>query len=164
MEAGKVKEKQKKIKKFSANRSLNPAFFLSKREKVEIKNAIIQAENETSGEIRVQIAKKVQHDIMQEAKRVFEKIGMIETKERNGILIYFAVKDRKFAILGDKGIHEKMGDAAWNTIASAMQEYFKNNDFAGGLSFGIGRIGEALKTHFPHQKDDINELPDDISY
>ncbi len=108
--------------------------------------------------------RKVRNDIMKEAAGTFEKIGMTNTRLRNGVLIYFVVKHRKFAILGDKGIHEKIGDNLWNEIAKRMAEFFRENDFSGGLSYGIGRIGEVLKEHFPCQVNNENELPDDISF
>ncbi len=151
-------------KNIKIKRSNNPVLFFSAREKEHIKQAVIAAEKETSGEFRVHVAKSVKEDIMKETALVFERIGMTKTKLRNGVLVFFAVKNKRFAILGDSGIHKKMGDKSWKKITEEMQEYFKKDDFAGGIAFGIEKIGKTLKKHFPYKSDDVNELPDDISY
>ncbi len=151
-------------RKIIVKRPNNPFFFFSAKEKIHIIKSIEEAEKETSGEIRVHLAKTSGGDIMKAAHSVFLRIGMTETKHRNGVLIFFAVKDRRFAILGDAGIHEKMGDDCWAEIASKMEKYFRNDDFAGGISHGIRMIGDALKEHFPNKAGDTNELPNDISF
>jgi len=145
-------------------RSSEPRNFFSSREKSHIIKCIKEAEKETSGEIRVHIVKKVKGDILHDASRTFERIGMTKTHLRNGVLIFFSIKNRKFAILGDSGIHEKMGDECWKEISAKMEKHFRNDDFAGGIEYGIGRIGAALKEHFPYKPVDENELPDDISF
>jgi len=144
-------------------RSSNPAFFFSKKEKLAIVEAIKEAEKNCSGEIRVHVAKSVKSDVIKEAIGTFEKIGMTKTKLRNGVLIFFAVKNRQFAIIGDKGINEKLGEDFWKDTAAEMEKFFKNGNFVEGMTYGIRRIGEILKTHFPYQRDDVNELPDEIS-
>ncbi len=144
-------------------RSDNPVFFFSKKEKTAIVKAIKEAEKNCSGEIRVHIAKSVKEDIIKEAIETFEKIGMARTKLRNGVLIFFAVKNRQFAIIGDKGIHEKLGEDFWKETAKEMEKFFRNGNFAEGMTYGIRRIGEILKAYFPYQMDDVNELPDEIS-
>lgn len=145
-------------------RPVHPVLFFSKKEKEHIKNSIEAAEKYTSGEIRVHIAGSVKNDVIIEAKDTFEKIGMTNTIHRNGVLIFFAIRNRSFAIIGDSGIHQKIGDDQWKEIAMEMQSYFRKDDFAGGLEYGIKRIGQVLSIHFPHNKDDLNELPDDISF
>ena len=146
------------VKKFKTY----PAAFFSKEERERIVRAIREAEQETSGEICVYLERKARGDLLAHAKRVFEKIGMTKTEKRNGVLIYLSLRDRAFAILGDKGIHEKVGDGFWQGIVEVLQERFSKNDFAAGLESGIHKIAEKLKTHFPWKPGDKNELPDRI--
>ena len=145
------------------NRSDNPAHFFSEIEKKEIIEAIQSAENQTSGEIRLHLEKKSKGKIFERAVKVFQKIGMHKTAQRNGVLIYLATTDHQFVILGDQGIHEVVPENFWNDIADLMTEKFKKNKFSEGLCEGITLIGEKLKSHFPIQDDDVNELSDDIS-
>ena len=121
------------------------------------------AEKQTSGEIRLHLEKKSKSNIYGRAVKIFRKIGMDQTAQKNGVLIYFATTDHKFVILGDKGIHEVVPENFWNDIADLMAEKFKQNQFSEGLREGITRIGEKLRSHFPFQEDDVNELSDDIS-
>ncbi len=138
-------------------------FFTKEEEKV-ITDAIKTAENNTSGEIRVHVENYDKDDVLDRAVYWFEKLGMHKTKERNGVLFYLAVDARKFAILGDSGINAKVPEGFWDEIKDTMVEYFKEGKFAEGLAKGILMAGEQLKKYFPHQKDDINELSDEISY
>ena len=144
-------------------RRLHPKQFFTKEEKDRIIRLIRDAESKTSGEIRVYLEHKSKDELMSRAKKVFEKIGMTKTKHRNGVLIYFSLHERSFAILGDKGIHEKVRDNFWKDIVSKMQVSFSRDDFAGGLEAGIQEIGKNLKAYFPRETEDINELPDEIS-
>ena len=89
---------------------------------------------------------------------------MHKTELRNGVLFYLAVKDRKFAILGDSGINAVTPDNFWDDIKQRMAGHFAEKDFTGGLREGILMAGDALKEQFPHQKDDVNELSDEISF
>ena len=143
-------------------RKSSPKKFFSKREKDRIVYAIRHAEDKTSSEIRVYLEHKAEADVLEHAKKVFEKLGMTHTRHRNGVLIYFSLRDQHFAILGDQGIHEKVGDGFWKSIVSEMQIYFSKNDFVGGLETGIREIGSKLKKHFPRGSGDINELPDKL--
>ena len=145
-------------------RSSEPAFFLSKNEQKAVIKAIQDAEKDCSGEIRVHIARWTARDVMTEAQKIFLELDMTQTKLRNGILIYFSIQNRAVSILGDSGIDEKMGPDLWKDTARTMEEFFKKDEFADGLVYGIHRIGAILKTHFPHQIDDVNELPDTISF
>ncbi|MBN1354093.1 MAG: TPM domain-containing protein [Candidatus Omnitrophica bacterium] len=145
-------------------RSHIPSLFLSKEEKKMIIDAIGEAEKNTSGEIRVHLEAKSSGDVLQHAKKVFEKLKMTHTAARNGTLIFLCVRDKKFAIIGDRGIHDKVPENFWRDVSSLMQEYFKKDLFAEGLAEGIKMVGEKLKVYFPYQKDDVNELPDDISF
>ncbi|HWA87105.1 MAG TPA: TPM domain-containing protein, partial [Opitutus sp.] len=124
--------------------------------------AIGAAEKRTSGEIRVLLAKHKAADPVETAKRHFERLGMTKTAARNGVLIFLAPASRNFAVIGDTGVHEKCGEGFWQELAKAMTEHFKRGDFTAGLVHGIERAGALLAEHFPRQKDDVNELPDEI--
>ena len=141
-----------------------PMFFFSKKEKERILAAIREAEKNTSGEIRVHLEYKTKGPVYGHAQKVFQKIGMTKTSGRNGVLIFLATRNKKFAVLGDVGINEKVPEGFWNDVVGIMQEHFKQNKFAEGISEAAVRIGEKLKAHFPHQASDKNELPDGISY
>ena len=137
--------------------------FLTKEEEQEIVEAIGIAEKNTSGEIRVHIEKENAIAPIDRAVEVFRNLHMENTKERNGVIIYVAVKSKHFAIYGDKGIHDIVGDDFWNSTKDVMANHFKNGNFKQGLIDGILKAGEQLKTHFPHQDDDTNELSNEIS-
>ncbi|PWD99919.1 TPM domain-containing protein [Marinilabilia rubra] len=136
----------------------------TEEQKGRIVEAIKEAELNTSGEIRVHIEKSCPEDVMDRAAFMFEKLKMHKTELRNGVLFYLAVKDRKFAILGDAGINIKVPEGFWDNIKETMVNHFKEGDFAGGLTKGVLMSGEQLKNHFPYQTDDVNELSDDISF
>jgi uncharacterized membrane protein len=138
--------------------------FLSEQDKESILAAINSAEHETSGEIRIHMEMSCKGDILDCAAHVFKKLGMHNTKERNGVLIYIAIENRKFAIIGDAGINSKVPADFWESTKNTMTDYFKKNDFVGGITHGIKSAGEHLKKYFPHKANDVNELPDDISY
>jgi uncharacterized membrane protein len=137
--------------------------FLSAAEEQEIVEAIKVAEKNTSGEIRVHLEKKTDLDVMQRTLEVFEKLEMHKTKDSNGVLIYVAVKDKKFVIYGDKGINEKVKTTFWDATKEVIQSHFKNGNFKQGLIDGILQAGEELKHHFPYQDDDTDELSNEIS-
>ncbi len=128
--------------------------------------AIQEAERNTSGEIRIHLENRTKPDrsIMLQAAKAFNHLGMDDTEQHNGVMIYFAVEDQRFAILADRGINEVVPAGFWNDIAQQMSERFKREEFVQGLTEGVHAIGEQLKQYFPYQADDINELPDEISY
>jgi len=130
----------------------------------DIQLAIENAELNTSGEIRVHLTKNCKQDVLKKSKQVFEKLKMHQTELRNGVLIFLAVEDRKFAIIGDKGINDLVEANFWDSIRNQMIEEFKKEQFTVGLCQGIEMIGKKLKTNFPHQKDYTNELTNDISF
>ena len=142
----------------------NAITILNREEDHRVVEAIKQAERNTSGEIKVHIENRCKGDVEERSLVVFNKLKLNETKLRNGVLIYLAVRDHKFAILGDEGINNVVGQGFWNDVKDLMLSHFKENHFAEGLEQGIQRCGEKLKTYFPYQSDDINEIPDDISY
>lgn len=130
----------------------------------QVVQAVEQAELNTSGEVRVHVDDNCKGDVLDRAAFVFEKLEMHKTELRNGVLFYLAVADRKFAILGDAGINQKVPGNFWDEIKNDVITHFKDGDFAGGLSAGIIKAGEQLKAHFPYQEDDVNELDDEISF
>lgn len=132
--------------------------------KQQVVKAIEQAELNTSGEVRVHVDDNCKGEVLDRAVYVFEKLDMHKTELRNGVLFYLAVQDRKFAILGDAGINKAVPADFWEEIKSDVIGHFKNGDFAGGLSAGIIKAGEQLKSHFPYQDDDVNELDNEISF
>ena len=138
--------------------------FFSAEEKQQILDAIAQAEHSTSGEIRLHMERHCTIDVLDRAAYIFEKLDMHQTAQRNGVLFYLAVLDRKFAILGDAGINKVVPANFWDEIKEIMLGYFKEGKFTDGLSKGILMAGEQLKANFPHKGDDKNELSDEISF
>ncbi|OQX80097.1 MAG: hypothetical protein B6D61_02475 [Bacteroidetes bacterium 4484_249] len=138
--------------------------YFTKEEKEDITFAIKNAELDTSGEIRVHIENTCKGDAKDQAAFIFKKLKMHKTELRNGVLFYLAVKNRKFAILGDIGINQKVPENFWDDIRDTMLDHFRDNNFVDGLVEGIAMAGKQLKEHFPYQSDDVNELPDDISF
>lgn len=137
----------------------------SSEQKKRIKAAIEEAELNTSGEIRVHLENHCKSEnVLDRAAQVFAQLKMHETEARNGVLVYMAVKDHKFAIIGDGGINAKVEEDFWDTTKEKMLARFKAGELTQGLVDGILCAGERLKQYFPYQKDDINELSDDISF
>ena len=143
-----------------------PQDFFSQKEKDQITEAIKTAETKTSGEIRVFIENKCKYpDALDHAKELFSELKMEATQERNGVLIYVAIKDRKLAVYGDKGIHDKLGDKYWNNAVKTMVSQFTSSNYAKGIEGMILSVGDALKQHFPYNADtDTNELSDEIVF
>ena len=137
--------------------------FLSKAEEQEIVLAIVEAEKNTSGEIRVHIEEHTEKSPLDRAQEVFFELKMDETQDRNGVLFYVCVSDKKFAILGDKGINEAVESDFWDCTKDTVIANFKEGNFKKGLVEGILRAGERLKKYFPFQSDDTNELSNEIS-
>ena len=138
--------------------------YFTKEEKEDITLAIKNAELDTSGEIRVHIENTCKGDAKDQAAYLFEKLSMHKTELRNGVWFYLAVKNRKFAILGDVGINQKVPENFWDNIRDTMLGRFRENKFTDGLVEGITMAGKQLKEHFPYQTDDVNELSDEISF
>jgi uncharacterized membrane protein len=138
--------------------------FFSKADQDKIVLAIKNAELNTSGEIRVHLEPNCSNDLVTRAKEVFEELKMHETELKNGVLFYLAYLDKKFAIIGDAGIHAKVTDSFWNEEKELMTNYFKQKKFTEGLCLAIENAGNKLKEHFPFKSDDTNELSNDISF
>lgn len=141
------------------------ARILSKEQEKTVMNAIKEAENNTSGEIRVHIEDRCKiGDPIKRAIEMFGELHMHETELKNGVIVYVAIKDHKLAVWGDEGIHKKVGQNFWNDVLATLQKYFSAKDYETGLSEAILMIGDNLKEYFPYQSNDVNELSDDISY
>ena len=137
---------------------------LSASDKQLLVQAIQNAEKTTSGEIRVFVESHLNKvDALTRAQQIFIKNKMQKTEQRNGVLLYVALEDKKLAVFGDQGIHEKVGDAYWNQQVQIMLSHFKSENYVTGLTEVILAIGEALTSHFPYDRsNDVNELSDEI--
>jgi uncharacterized membrane protein len=140
--------------------------YFSPEENEQITAAIQQAEQQTSGEVRVFVEGRCRYmDALDRAFEIFQNLKMNETADRNAVLVYVAIKDRQLAIYGDEGIHRKLGSAYWGQQVAKMIKEFNRENYAEGLSKCVFDVGEALKSNFPYDKvTDKNELPDDIVF
>ncbi|MEM9051490.1 MAG: TPM domain-containing protein [Bacteroidota bacterium] len=138
--------------------------FFSESGKSQITEAIADAENMTSGEIRVHIERKCPEDVLDRAAFLFEKLEMYKTELRNGVLFYISFEDHKLAILGDAGINAVVATDFWNETKNLLVNAFKKGEYSKGLSEGIRLAGVQLKEHFPVAKNDVDELSNDISF
>ncbi len=136
---------------------------LSPEDLERVRDAVRQAEGRTSGEIRVHLDDTIVDDVLDHAAFVFEELGMHRTNERNGVLIYVSVAQRRAAVVGDAGINERLPAGYWNETLGVILEQFKADRYVEGLCMGVQRLGEQLRTHFPRAADDRNELSDDVS-
>jgi len=131
----------------------------------KIKDAIREAEQKTSGEIRVSIAPFFYGKVRPVAEKAFLRLRMTNTRQRNGILFFIVPARRRFVVLGDEGIHVKVGQKFWEQIVTAMSEKFRKGEFTEGIIKGIKEVGEHLAAHFPYDPlTDVNELPDDVDF
>lgn len=137
--------------------------FLTKAEEAEVVEAIRLAEKNTSGEIRVHLEKETSIAPIERAVEVFHELGMDTTQLRNGVIIYVAVKSKKFAIYGDQGINDKVEDDFWDCTKDIMVNHFKTGNNVQALVEGIHNAGEQLKKYFPFDENDTNELSNEIS-
>jgi uncharacterized membrane protein len=138
--------------------------FFNAEEQQLLIDAITQAELKTSGEIRVHLENFSFRNEIKSAEKIFVKLKMHETDARNGVLIYIATLSRKIAVVGDVGIHQKLGDAFWQALVSKLIQQFKDNKKAAALAEAIVECGEQLGKFFPRKSDDTNELSNSISY
>ncbi|MBQ9585375.1 MAG: TPM domain-containing protein [Muribaculaceae bacterium] len=138
--------------------------FISIPDQGRVVDAIGDAEKMTSGEIRVHLTPKCGNDVMRDAIKTFNRLKMYKTRHRNGVLIYMAFESRKFAILGDAGINAVVPENYWENEKDTLLEHLKAGDPATGLCKVIASVGEKLKSFFPIEDDDENELSNEISY
>lgn len=139
--------------------------FFDAEEQALIASAIRKAERSTSGEIRVYVESRCSYmDALDRAVELFGQMGMQETKERNAVLVYVAVRDHQLAVFGDEGIHQKVGTEYWQQEVGKMIRDFNRDDYAKGIADCVEDIGQALQHHFPYTNQDKNELSDDIAF
>jgi uncharacterized membrane protein len=143
---------------------MKPKAFLIQLDEANLVAAIAEAERKTSGEIRVFLSHRKPEDAVAAAQRAFDQLGMARTRERNGVLIFVAPRVRKFAVIGDAGVHQHCGPEFWTALAAEMSGHFRKAEFTIGIAHGIRKAGELLARHFPRQPDDVNELPDDLAH
>jgi uncharacterized membrane protein len=137
---------------------------LSEDQQSEVLLAIKEAELKTSGEIRVHVESHCEGHPVERAKVLFFDLGMDQTDLQNGVLLYLAIKDRKYAIIGDKGIDAKVPLEFWETIRDEMRPILVKHEYGKALALGVSRIGKVLVESFPYKEGDVNELTNDISY
>ena len=136
--------------------------FLKQLRHDDIVAAIRGAEAITSGEIRVFISRKDVSEPVEVAKEHFIRMKMAETQERNGVLIFVAPRTRKFAVIGDEGVHRKCGNKFWTALTAEMSDRFRESKFSEGIIHGVKSAGKILAEHFPRRADDKNELSDEV--
>lgn len=138
--------------------------FFTREQQLQIRDAIKEAESETSGEIRVHIETSLTGNVLDRAAWIFRHIRMHETDDRNGVLFYLAVRNKEFAVIGDAGINSRVPEGFWDSVKDTIGSNFREGRYCEGIVEGVLLAGRQLKEHFPHRKDDVNELPDDISF
>lgn len=143
---------------------MRPEDLLTADQQATVVDAVRFAEKGTSGEIRIHIDGKCPNSPLKRAEEVFYRLGMHNTALRNGVLIYLASESKVFAIIGDKGINERVPEHFWEDVLEGMGKHFKEGRFTEGLAEAAITVGRKLKTYFPYSSDDINEQPDEISF
>lgn len=143
---------------------MSPSKYFTSEQKDAMVAAIQQAEKDTSGEIRIHFENHTRKAVLDRAAQVFAELKMHKTAQRNGVLVYVALEDHKLAILGDAGINAKVPADFWDEIKNSMVEKFKAGQVCEGVCEAVIAAGQQLKAFFPYQTDDVNELPDDISF
>lgn len=136
----------------------------SEEDQALIIHAINLAESKTSGEIRLAVESRCKSTAMERAAYYFNRLGMQKTALRNGVLIYIAIADHQFAIIGDQGINRKVPSQFWEKTKDLMAQHFREGKIVQGLIVGIEHAGEQLSQYFPAAPDDINELPNNILF
>lgn len=138
--------------------------FLNPGQREALVSCVRKAEMMTSGEIRIHIDNRCGEDPKEKALKTFHRLGMSQTVNKNGVLIYIASESRKFVVLGDKGINEVVPHDFWKDVSLVIAEHFATGDYVRGLEKAVLMIGEKLKAFFPYDENaDVNELSDDIS-
>ena len=137
--------------------------FLSEDDLAAVTRAVAEAEAHTSAEVRVHLDHSCGGDALHRAIKVFEKLGMHKTAARNGVLVYISVTDRKLAVIGDKAIHERVGEAYWQGLVAAVRDRLSQQQSRDGLIHALAEVGRELGRHFPRRSADKNELSDEVS-
>ena len=133
-------------------------------DKERVEKAIEAAESITSGEVRVAVSPLFWGDVRKVAERTFDRLGMRDTAERNGVLLFVVPSRRRFVVLGDVAIHEKVHPGFWEEVAAEISHHFRSGDFTGGLVTALERLSTELSTHFPRRADDLDELSNAVVF
>ena len=134
-------------------------------DETRVVQAIEAAERASSGEIRVSVSTFFWGDVEKVARKAFVRLGMDQTAQRNGVLIFLVPSRKRFVVLGDEGIHAKVGQDFWEEVAASLSGHFQRAEFTEGLVQGITAIGKGLAQHFPWAGEaDRNELPDEVDF
>jgi uncharacterized membrane protein len=144
---------------------MKPDAFVKSLDDEKIVAAIREAEARSRGEIRVHVAEHEVTEPQAEAARVFDELGMADTAEHNGVLLFVAPESQSITVLGDRGAHERCGDAFWAKVVEAIRDEFRAERFTEGIVAGVRTVGDALALHFPRRPGEVdrNELPDGVS-
>jgi len=145
-------------------RSTSPERFLTDAESAAVTTAVGEAERLSSAELKVVLARHCWGSLKAKARRLFKKLGLERTEQRNCVLILLVTANREFLIYGDEGIHAKVGQGFWDDVLGRMQEAFDRDEFGAGLAEGVRQIGEKLARYFPRQQNDIDEISNEIVY
>ena len=132
---------------------MHPRTFARHLQHDRIVAAIRDTEHKTTGEVRVIVTHKHVEDAVAAAQAEFLGLGMNQSKERNGVLIFVAPRAHKFAVIGDEGVHAKCGDEFWRKLADAMSAYFRKAEFTPGIIHGVQKAGDLLAEHFPRHRE-----------
>lgn len=128
-----------------------------------IEQAIARLERQTSAELRVVVERKTKADCaIARAEQLFSELKMEQTAARNGVLLYLCFKPHYIAIIGDQAIHQKVGEAFWQSVYQAMKTACQNANYTQAICQGIEQVGVQLAQHFPHHAQDIDELPNEV--
>ena len=146
------------------NQVLSAEELLTEAELHQVREAIGAAELRTSGEIRVHLEDHIEEDVLDHAAFIFEELGMHRTEDRNGVLIYLSVADRKLAVIGDVGINQRVPENFWNDVVGLLKLHLAAGRPAEGLVEAVHMVGEKLRAQFPLKPDDRDELPNEISF
>ena len=141
--------------------------YFNRKDLIQIRDVCTEAEKTTAGEIRVSIfSKRPKQDKQLELKELalkeFQSLGMDKTRDKTGILLFLLLKEKKFQILADKGINDKVPQEVWDGIAAELVDYFKKKEYLTGIKKTVGKMGKILTEHFPIKADDTNELSDEV--
>lgn len=144
---------------------MKPEAFVASLDDERIVAAIREAEARSRGEIRVHVAEREVRDPRAEAAFVFERLGMADTAERNGVLLFVAPESQSITVIGDREAHARCGEAFWETVVQAMRDEFRSGRFTDGIVGGVRAVADELARHFPRRggETDRNELPDSVS-
>ena len=138
--------------------------FLTEEQEQQVIEAIQKAEKQTSGEIRVHIEEHCSRDPLDRAARIFHELGMDQTEQQNGVLIYIASEDHKAAVYAGQGIHQQVEEGFWSGVLDILINHFKKDAFEEGIEAAVNRVAAKLTDLFPYQRGDVNELSNEISY